>query len=412
MQARYFHLVVLAAGLLLGFATSAHAQTGGIEGTVTVKQADGTQSPAANVLVELYRLDIRGQYSTKSDKNGRFAHIGLPIGNYAILLSGPGYNPYYEMNVRIAPGEPIRKTYDLIPGDGRKLNIDEVRQATAQSQQAKPGAGSPPKMSQEEVRKLQEQQVKVQEEQKKKAAADEEMIKHFNAGKQLATSNQYDQAIAEYKQAVEASPDHPSIYVVLANMAQSYFNLGVERNNNRQRESAIEAIALAAETMKKAADQAAKPEEKPEYYRLYAHYCSQLSRLEPTKPARVETAIAAYQQLATVQTAQADKLATQNAIGDVYLNANRTPDAIGAYRKTLESDAANLDALHGLGLALVQTAEEAKYNEAIEVLTKFKDLAAKQQARSQQVADADSIIAALKESMQPQKKAAPARRRP
>ncbi|MBI4469440.1 MAG: carboxypeptidase regulatory-like domain-containing protein [Acidobacteria bacterium] len=413
MRYAYYLLIFMVCAVGLGKPGTAEAQTGGIEGTVTAKQPDGSSKPAQGVLVDIHRLDIKGQYSTKTDKSGRFAHIGLPMGTYAFLLSGPGYNPFYEMNIRVTPGEPIRKNYDLLPGDGRRLTIDEVKKAAGSMQTPGPGVAAAPQISQEQLKKMQEEQLKTQAEQKQKAVADDEMIKHFNSGNQLATNSQYDEALGEYKLALEASPDHPSVFVVMGKMAESYFNQGVERNNSRQREGAIESFALAAENAKKAGDQATKPEDKPAYYALHARAMSVLARLEPTKPERVDAAVASYEQLASVQLGATDRLGSQNSIGDVYLNANRTNEAIAAFRKTLESDPDNLDAMRGLGFGLVQTADEGKYTEVIEVFTKFKNGASKDEKRAQQVAEADAIVAALKEALQPQqKKPEPSRRRP
>jgi cytochrome c-type biogenesis protein CcmH/NrfG len=105
-----------------------------------------------------------------------------------------------------------------------------------------------------------------------------------------------------------------------------------------------------------------------------------------------------------VQVSPADKLKSQTAIAEIYLNANRTDEAAAIYRKVLETDQNNLDALRGLGMALVQTGDESKYQEVIEVMTKFTDRASKDQARAQQVEEANQIILALKEYVKQPKK--------
>jgi tetratricopeptide (TPR) repeat protein len=389
--------------LLIGLAPTLWAQTGGIEGQALVRQTDGSKVPAANALIELYRLDIKGYYKIKADKGGRFAHIGLPYGRYVIIVSGDGLNPYYEYNVQVPPGQSIEKTFELLPGNGQHLTLEDVEKFRAQAAKGQ----QPSTVSIEEQQKQMEEIVKKQEEQKKAATRDQEMIRHFDLGKQLATNSQYEQALDEYKLATQASPDHPQIYVVLGKMAEAYFNLGVQRNNNGQRQQAMESFALAAETAKKGADliPADKAAEKPNYLALYAQAIAVSARFDNSK---VPDAVAAYQQLMQLQTTPEDKLKSQNAIGEVYLNAAKANEAIEVYRKVLETNPDNLDALRGLGMALVQTADESKYPEVISVMTKFTDKAAKETAanpkRAEEVEEAKQIVMALKDAMKQKKK--------
>lgn len=396
---------IFAVGLLAILPFTTFAQTGGIEGVVLRRNADGTKTPVAKAVIDLYRIGIKGSYRATTDKNGRFAHIGLPYGRYAIAVSGEGLSPYYEYNVHIPPGDPIERTYELFPGDGRRLTLEDIERSQAQAgtQQAMTPA------QQAEQQKQMEEAQKKYEESRKKAAADQVMIKHFEAGKQLASANQYEPAIAEYKMALEASPDHPQLYVVFGKMAEAYFNLGVERNNSGNRQLAAESFALAAETAKKGADMvpADKAVERPKLFQLHAQSLGVIARLDNK---RVPEAVAAYEQLIQMHTTSEEKLKAQNAIGDIYLNATMPNEAAETYRKTLAADPNNLDALRGLGMALVQTGDESKYQEVVDVLSKFTDKAAKEAAgnpkRAQEVEEANQVIFALKEAMktQPKKK--------
>ncbi|MCS6807043.1 MAG: carboxypeptidase regulatory-like domain-containing protein [Acidobacteriota bacterium] len=396
---------IFALGLLAVFSLPASAQTGGIEGQVLRRNADGTKTPVAKAVVDLYRLGIKGSYKAETDKNGRFAHIGLPYGRYAIAVSGEGLAPYYEYNVQIPPGQPIERTFELFPGDGRRLSLADIERIQAQAGTQQPLT---PAQQAEQQKQMEEAQKKY-EESRKKAAADQVMIKHFEAGKQLASTNQYEPAIAEYKLALEASPDHPQLYVVVGKMAEAYFNLGVERNNSGNRQLAVESFALAAETAKKGADMvpADKAVEKPKLLQLHAQSLGVIARLDNK---RVPEAVAAYEQLIQMYTTPEEKLKAQNAIGDIYLNATMPNEAAENYRKTLAADPNNLDALRGLGMALVQTGDESKYQEVVDVLSKFTDKAAKEAAsnpkRAQEVEEANQVIFALKEAMktQPKKK--------
>ncbi len=387
---------------LLGWSSRALAQTAGIEGEVIVVQPDGSRVPAANALVELYRLDVRGKYQTKTDKKGHFAHIGLPYGRYAIIVSGEGLTPYYEYNVRIPPpGEAmLRRTIEMVPGDGRRPTLEEIQQAVARSGQAGEAA---PRMTEEERKRLEEQARQV-EEQRKRAARDEEMIKQFNAANELARAGKYAEAIPLYKSALETSPDHPQLYVVLIRMAEAYHNLGVERFNNKERDAAKEAFALAIETARKAISMmpADKPEQKPDYQGMLCRSLAVMATYLDSS--RLPEAIAEHEALMAMQTAPADRARTQAQIAKIYLDTGRSEEAAAAYRKALEIDPQNLDALFGLGNALAQSPDPSKYPEALAILKEFVEKAKRDPQRANQVQQANEMIAAFSQFLEEQKK--------
>ncbi len=408
---RIFWLILpLAVGGILSISGRVAAQTAGIEGEVVVVQPDGSRAPVVNALVELYRLDVRGKYQTKTDKRGHFAHIGLPYGRYAIIISGEGLTPYYEYNVRIPPpGEAtLRRTIEMIPGDGRRPTLEEIQQAVARSGQA--GAAAP-QVTEAERKRLEEQARQV-EEQRKRAARDEEMIKQFNAANELARAGKYEEAIPLYKSALETSPDHPQLYVVLIRMAEAYHNLGVERFNNREREAAKDAFNLAVETARKAIAMIPpdKPEQKPEYHGLLCRSLAVVATYLDSS--RLPEAIAAHEELMALQTAPADRARTQVQIAKIYLDMAKSEEAIAAYRKALEMDPNNLDALFGLGNALAQSPDPTKYPEALAVLKDFVEKAKRDPQRANQVQQANEMIAAFSQFLEEQKQEKRQRKRP
>jgi tetratricopeptide (TPR) repeat protein len=380
----------IAFGLIVAFSVTSQAQTGGIEGDVWAIQADGSKLPAVNVLIELYRTDVKGRYETKTDKKGHFAHIGLPFGMYAILVSGSGFEPTFDWNVRIR-GDQVKRDYELRPGDGRRLTLDDVQKAMAQRGQ---GGQAAPQLTAEQKKQLEEQEKQIAE-QKKRAAKDEEMIKEFNAANQLASAGSYQDAITSYQKALEMSPDHPQLYVILGKMAESYHNLGVERFNAKERASAGEAFSLAIETSKKAIAQIpeTKADQRPNYQSLLCRSLAVLATyIDQTK---VADAIAAHQALMEMQPTPADKARTQSAVAKIFLDTNKSDEAIAAYKKTLEIDPNNLDALFGLGQALIQPGDPAKYTEAMTTLKSFVDKAKNDQQRAAQVQQANEMITAV-----------------
>jgi tetratricopeptide (TPR) repeat protein len=410
MKRIFWVILPLAVGGILGISGRGMAQTAGIEGEVIVVQPDGSRVPAVNALIELYRLDVRGKYQTKTDKRGHFAHIGLPYGRYAIVVSGEGLTPYYEYNVRIPPpGEAtLRRTIEMVPGDGRRPTLEEIQQAVARSGQA----GAPaPQMTEAERKRLEEQARQV-EEQRKRAARDEEMIKQFNAANELARAGKYEEAIPLYKSALETSPDHPQLYVVMIRMAEAYHNLGVERFNNREREAAKDAFNLAIETARKAITMipSDKPEQKPEYQGLLCRSLAVVATY--LDPSRLPEAIAAHEELIAMQTAPADRARTQAQIAKIYLDMAKSEEAIAAYRKALGMDPNSLDALFGLGNALAQSPDPAKYPEAVTILKEFVEKAKRDPQRANQVQQANEMIAAFSQFLEEQKQGKGQRKRP
>jgi|DewCreStandDraft_3_1066083.scaffolds.fasta_scaffold00172_19 tetratricopeptide (TPR) repeat protein len=394
-------LVLLITAGLWGNSRDLRAQTAGIEGEIVVVQPDGSRVPAVNALVELYRLDVRGKYQTKTDKRGHFAHIGLPYGRYAIIVSGEGLTPYYEYNVRIPPpGEAtLRRTIEMVPGDGRRPTLEEIQQAVARSG---PAGATAPQMTEAERKRLEEQARQI-EEQRKRAAKDEEMIRQFNAANELARAGKYEEAIPLYKSALETSPDHPQLYVVMIRMAEAYHNLGVERFNNRDREAAKEAFNLAIETARKAISMIPpdKPEQKPEYQGLLCRSLAVVATyLDSSK---LPEAIAAHEELMAMQVTPADRARTQAQIAKIYLDTARSEEAVAAYRKALEIDPNNLDALFGLGNALAQSPDPAKYPEALAILKDFVEKAKRDPQRANQVQQAQEMIAAFSQFLEEQK---------
>src|SRR4030095_7807378 len=114
----------------------AFAQAGQVEGTVRLKAADGSLKPAAGVQIDIYRTDIKGRYEVKTDKNGHFVRLGLPLqGTYLFVFSGPGAATTFMNNVRITQMPVVDTTRD--PGDGTVLTLEDVQKQIG-SQKAGP----------------------------------------------------------------------------------------------------------------------------------------------------------------------------------------------------------------------------------------------------------------------------------
>jgi hypothetical protein len=121
------------------------AQVGQVEGTIRLKMADGSIKPAPGIQIDIYRLDIKGRYEVKTDKNGHFVRLGLPLqGNYLFVFSGPGATPTWMNNVRITQMPVVDTTLDA--GDGTTLTLEDVQRQIS-SQKGAPGAPAPKTLS-------------------------------------------------------------------------------------------------------------------------------------------------------------------------------------------------------------------------------------------------------------------------
>src|SRR5258706_9915894 len=134
-----FKLIVVTAVLVLS-AVTASAQTGQLRGHVIFKQADGTSTKPADVVIDVYRTDLSGVYHTKTDKRGEFVFAGLPfIGTYIIAASFPNAAPVFQDKVKV--GREIDFEIILNPGDGHKLTLDDIKKMPAAGGDAGPATG-------------------------------------------------------------------------------------------------------------------------------------------------------------------------------------------------------------------------------------------------------------------------------
>ena len=127
---RFKHLFVsfTAIAVLLVGGLAAFAQMAPLRGSVRLAGGkDGQTTPVANATVDVYRTDIKGEFHTKTEKNGDFAFAGLPLqGTFIVAISAPGAQPNARGGVRVLNlDKPIE--FVLGPGDGKRLTFDEAK---------------------------------------------------------------------------------------------------------------------------------------------------------------------------------------------------------------------------------------------------------------------------------------------
>src|SRR5262245_23557102 len=177
---------------------SASAQVARIDGTVVKNH---TKDPVVGAEVQIVRTDIKGNYDVKTDKKGSFLHAGIPLtGTYTIIVSAPSLQPSYFAGVKPG-GDPIK--FELNPGDGSKLTIDDIKRAQSSAPPAAAGGsgsggGNQKQPSAAEIKKAQEEYEKKKAENDKLKTEHENMKKLFDQGRQLAQNKDYSGAVTAF----------------------------------------------------------------------------------------------------------------------------------------------------------------------------------------------------------------------
>src|SRR5437868_9636545 len=195
MRRKYFFFSFAAALMLLWSSVGVSAQTGQLYGEVSIKQADGTEVPAAGAMIDVYRTDIPAKYNTKTDKKGKFVFAGLPfVGTYIIAVSAPNARP--EAKAGAKAGRDVNYKITLTPGDGKRLTDAEAKAMAAGGSN---DSGSAAASESAEDRKKREamlaENAKITEGNKKIEETNTTINRTFKAGNEALAAKKYDEAI-------------------------------------------------------------------------------------------------------------------------------------------------------------------------------------------------------------------------
>lgn len=260
---------------------------GKIEGVV--KNKEGT--PLKGVEIDLiYSKSSSRYFKLKTDSEGKFTQVGLYPGFYQLNINHSGYSPLSrEVRIRIA------ETTEL------EIILEKAEKAL------------------------------------ERALSDAD--NHFMKGYKLYDEQKYEEAISEYKQAIEKNPEQWGYF----------FNLGLAYKKTKDLDAAIEAFKTAVELnpdgissvkeLGEALALAEKFEEAKPYYDkaaeainddpvFYYNYGSILNSMGET-----EKALEAYEQAAAIQEDYAD---AYYQMGTLYISLNKKEEAIKALEKFLE----------------------------------------------------------------------------
>jgi tetratricopeptide (TPR) repeat protein len=398
MYRKYFFIFLAAVAALLLTGATASAQIERLQGQVLLKQADGNIVPVEKAVVEVFRTDRAGNKETKTDKKGSFTLALDVAGDYVLAVSAPNAQPQV-LRAKVRE-EAYKITLD--PGDGRRLTKDEVMVALSGKPLPPSGGtstntgGTTTGTESEEAKAKRAEIERKNEEIKAKNVKIEEsnavVARTFKAGNDALKAERYDEAIAQYNEGLAADPEQPAL---LTNKAVALTHRGVNRYNaaiktkpadEAGQEAAKKDFREAVEAANKAlelvnaeqvgADPAAQQRHTlSKNLALFAK--AEAMRLFVTKvdPTQVDAGVAAYEEYIATLTDPAKKLEAQLMQAKIMFDTGAPDKAVVAYKKILDANPDNVDALLYTGLALFQSGDKTKYQEAANYLQRFVDKA-------------------------------------
>ena len=409
---RYFFAVVAAALLVGSAAVTSVAQVGELRGHVWLQQADGQKVPLADANIDVFRMDLKAEYKTKTNKKGEFVFAGLPlVGTYTVAASHPSAQPSFIGDVKV--GREIPADLTLSPGDGKRLTADEIKGAGAGPRPASAPAGGSSSggggekesaESKAEREKRIKENAEIEAKNKKITESNAVVMKTFTAGNAALTAAsaamaakndqeaiaKYGEAINAFNEGLAADPEQPAL---LTNRSLAYKGRGVEQYNasikltddaakKTARDAAQADFKAAAESSTTAVNllkQVPNPTDPTEQQRLNANKYAAFSAnaealrlLAKVDPSQADAALAAYNDYIGVETDPKKKVRAQLDAGQMLQDAGSFDKALEEYKTILTAEPDNPDANVGAGLALFGSGDKAKYQEAANYLQHFR----------------------------------------
>lgn len=306
------------------------AQNRIIKGKVTNDKGEAVQGAE----IKIQGTDVKREYSVKTDKKGEYFYMGIPYGQYRVIVRAKDYQPDFVQGVAPSISEERVIDFVLKPGPDRKLPFE---MSNAEREQLK-----------QDVEKAQKQ---------KQSSA--EVKSTFDAGLLLAQQGKFAEAIDEYKKALEKDPEQPYI---LANMADALSKM----NKND------EALAAYQKAISIKNDDGA----------MYTNMGVLLGKMGKTAESQE-----AFKKAAAVNPGAAG----QNFynLGATLVNSGHAAEAADAFRQAIQADPNFAEAYYQLGICL--SGNQTTIPEAIKSLQKYIEIGQK----ADQVEVAKQLISAL-----------------
>jgi tetratricopeptide (TPR) repeat protein len=318
--------------------------------------------PVSGAEIKIQGTDVKREYSVKTDKKGEYFYMGIPYGQYRVVVRAKDYQPDFVQGVQPSISEERVVDFSLKPGPDRKLPFE---MSTAEMEKLKQESAKADKQKQSSVEVKAEfdaglalvQQGKDAEAQGKDLEANGK--KDEAQGKYSEAQSKYAGGVEAFKKALEKDTDQP---YVQANMADALSKL----NKNEEALAAYQkAIAL-----------------KPDDGAMYTNMGVLLGKMGKTAESQE-----AFKKAAAVNPGAAG----QNFynLGATLVNSGKAAEAADAFRQAIQSDPNFAEAYYQLGICL--SGNQATMPEAIKSLQKYIEIGQK----ADQVEVAKQLITAL-----------------
>jgi len=302
------------------FSVACWAQTTAFEGDVKGEDGKGLK----DAVVHIDRKDIKGNYKVKTDKKGHYYYGGLPIGTYRISVEVDGKERDSIDNVRSKLGDPTDVPFDLKEATAR---------AAAAAGAAGGGAGAAKEVEKGMSAADKAAYEKKLKEQAEKMSKNKELNDAFNAGVEAQNNKQWDAAIQNFE---KASSLDPSQNVIFGRLADAYVSLAQTKTGADQDAALAKAVTDYQKAIELKADA-------PEYHNNYA--------LALAKQKKFTEAEAELTKAAQLDPPQAGKYYYN--MGAVLVNTGQMDPAGDAFKKALSIDPNYADAHYQYGIYLI-----------------------------------------------------------
>lgn len=375
------------------------AQTGELRGHVVIVQADGSTVPASEAQIDVYRTDISGQYQTKTNKKGEFVFAGLPfVGTYTIVASHPTAQFDYKTGIRAGQGTDVE--IKLSPGNGKRPTKDEVMGAAKQGGGAASPSASGSESSGDKAKReeLMKKNAEIAEKNKKIEETNAVISRTFNAGNAALKLKNYEEAIRQYDEGIAADPDQPALLtqkaIALKARGVDRYNAAIQSKEEAAKASGFDSakkdFAAAAEASKKSVElinARTAPTDPQELVSFQGNKHAALAthaetmRLFVTKvdQSKVDEGETAFREYIAIEPDPAKKAQAQRDAAQMLFDANSFDKALAEYKKILDANPDDTDALVKSGMLLFNIGamnnDKAKYQEAANFLQRFVDKA-------------------------------------
>jgi tetratricopeptide (TPR) repeat protein len=305
------------------------AQTGGVTGTV--KGTDGKRLAGYPIIIE--RMDIKSTYKTKTNKKGNYVYIGLPIANYKVTLEDPSGHPLTYVEKNVGMGDPTPVDFDLSKMQGMQAHMEALKMQ---------------KQNQALMTAFNQANTQFQQKNYAAAAAGFEKAVPLASGKNVGIvqahaalayyeAGQFDKAIPLFQQAIQADPKNQALHGALA---QAYVKNGDIKDAEEQYKEAGETADI------KQLQQAQKASQTNQQFKNLKQAFDSASQLY--NQGQYAQAAASYEKAEPFAKGKNLNVVLQRE-ADSYDKAKQYPQAIAAYRKSIQADPTDANLENSLG---------------------------------------------------------------